>query len=405
MAKPSKPRNNIVELFRFIYSLLVLGYHIQFSYKDEKVDPFENGALAVEFYFLLSGYFLARSLEKISKDTQTNYFLKIYYFMKNKITALLNVHILSIVAAIIVYACCDKKKFWDIFLPGIPSIFLVHMIMVWNDSYEDALIIPEWYLSAMIICMLFMVAFFLLTSKWVKTIYSTLILLGILVVIVVVAGFSTKWKLSQNIVYDIRAWGEMIVGMFSFYLSVYVKNKQYEGYFINFFKFFEIFTYVVPVILGIAPINSKNEAYLMVVTVVCVFCAVFITFAEKGNVIKNEKVNSAFGYLGAISLPIYLFHPVLITLINYTNKDMKKWLKFIIVFPVTIILAFLYRFIADYLNKIIEKKSKEKKKEKEEKKPEVIEGINIKENNQKENESIEINDPKDEHLQPEQINS
>ena len=82
------------------------------------------------------------------------------------------------------------------------------MIMVWNDSYEDALIIPEWYLSAMIICMLFMVAFFLLTSKWVKTIYSTLILLGILVVIVVVAGFSTKWKLSQNIVYDIRAWGK-----------------------------------------------------------------------------------------------------------------------------------------------------------------------------------------------------
>ena len=197
----------------------------------------------------------------------------------------------------------------------------------------------------------------------------------------------------------------MIVGMFSFYLSVYVKNKQYEGCFINFFKFFEIFTYVVPVILGIAPINSKNEAYLMVVTVVCVFCAVFITFAEKGNVIKNEKVNSAFGYLGAISLPIYLFHPVLITLINYTNKDMKKWLKFIIVFPVTIILSFLYRFIADYLNKIIEKKSKEKKKEKEEKKPEVIEGIKIKENNQKENESIEINDPKDEHLQPEQINS
>ena len=67
MAGPSKPRNNIVELGRFIYSLLVLGYHVQFSYKDDKVDPFENGALAVEYYFLLSGYFLARSLEKLAK--------------------------------------------------------------------------------------------------------------------------------------------------------------------------------------------------------------------------------------------------------------------------------------------------------------------------------------------------
>ena len=35
MAKPSKPRNNIVEFFRFIYSLLVVGYHVQMSYEDD----------------------------------------------------------------------------------------------------------------------------------------------------------------------------------------------------------------------------------------------------------------------------------------------------------------------------------------------------------------------------------
>ena len=92
MSKPSKPRNNIVELGRFIYSLLVLGYHVQFSYSDDNVDLFENGALAVEFYFLLSGYFLARSLEKLSKDEKTGLLKKVYLFMKNKITSLLNVH-------------------------------------------------------------------------------------------------------------------------------------------------------------------------------------------------------------------------------------------------------------------------------------------------------------------------
>ena len=71
-SKQTKPRNNIIEFGRFIYSLLVLGYHVQFSYDDEKVDIFENGALAVEYYFLLSGYFLSRSLEKISKDEKNN---------------------------------------------------------------------------------------------------------------------------------------------------------------------------------------------------------------------------------------------------------------------------------------------------------------------------------------------
>jgi peptidoglycan/LPS O-acetylase OafA/YrhL len=80
MPKQSKPRNNIVELFRFIYSLLVVGYHVQFSYSDEKIDFFENGALAVEFFFLLSGYFLARSLEKLGKDEQT-FLLKKFTFL------------------------------------------------------------------------------------------------------------------------------------------------------------------------------------------------------------------------------------------------------------------------------------------------------------------------------------
>ena len=55
----SKQRNNIIELGRFVYSLLVVGYHIQLSYDLEKklVDPFECGALAVEYYFFYQDIF------------------------------------------------------------------------------------------------------------------------------------------------------------------------------------------------------------------------------------------------------------------------------------------------------------------------------------------------------------
>ena len=376
MAKPSRPRNNIVELGRFIYSLLVLGYHVQMSYSDEKIDPFENGALAVEFYFLLSGYFLARSLEKLTRDEKTSFIKKYYLFMKNKITALLNVHLLSIIVVIIIIACFDTKNFKDIFLPGIPSIFLVHMIIVWSGDFDKALIVPEWYLSAMLICMLFMVPIFLLFSKILRGIYITIILVGIVIIITLISGFTTSWALNNNIIYDIRAWGEMCVGMFSYYLSIYVKSNNYGDKTMIFFKVLEIFSYCLPVILGIVPINSNNQAYLMVVTMICVFCAVFITFAEKGNIIENQKVNAVFGYLGSISLPIYLFHPVIIKLIDYINDETPRWVKYIIVFPATIILSFLYRIIADWLNKIIKEREKKKEKEKEEDKKEKEEKQN-----------------------------
>ena len=226
----------------------------------------------------------------------------------------------------------------------------------------------------MIICMLFMVTFFLLLTKILKGIYSTLILIGIIAIIAIITGLATKWAFNENILYDIRAWGEMTIGMLSFYLSTCLKNKTFSNCILVIFKIIEIIGYVVPVILGIVPINKNNQAYLMIVTMICVFLAVSITFTEKGNIIKNEKINTIFGYLGAISLPIYLFHPVIITLIDYLDSDMPRWEKFIIVFPVTIILAFLYRIVADFLNKKIKERKENKDKENEKTNDEKNEG-------------------------------
>ena len=86
--------------------------------------------------------------------------MKVYNFMKNKITTLLNVHFLSIFVVIIIILSFDTSNFWDIFLPGIPSIFFVQMAIVWSGDFDKALIVPEWYLSAMLFCMLFMVIIF-----------------------------------------------------------------------------------------------------------------------------------------------------------------------------------------------------------------------------------------------------
>ena len=53
----------------------MVGYHIQLSYDEdnEELDPFDCRALAVEYYFILSGYFLSRSFEKLNSDTKTSF--------------------------------------------------------------------------------------------------------------------------------------------------------------------------------------------------------------------------------------------------------------------------------------------------------------------------------------------
>ena len=76
-------------------------------------------------------------------------------------------------------------------------------------------------------------------------------------------------------------------------------------------------------------------------------------------------MNNAFGYLGRISLPIYIFHPVIIILMDYVYEECPKYAKYLIVFSSALILSFAYRIIADILNKKIEERNKSKKEEKE----------------------------------------
>ena len=381
----SKQRNNIIELGRFVYSLLVVGYHIQLSYdvEDKSVDPFECGALAVEYYFFLSGYFLARSLEKLSLDNKMSFIKKYYTFMKNKIKALLTVHFIAIIAILIIIACCDKKNFVNKLLPGITSIFLVQMAVVYHGNFEKALIVPEWYLSSMIICMLIMVPIFLAFRKLMKGVFVVLILLGVLAIFAVIFILITNMKLKPNMIFDMRAWGEMNVSMFSYYLSLYIEKQTYSNGINILLKIVEIVAYCTPVILGIIPISANNEPICMSITGACAFVAIFITFSKKGNIIKSEKANYIFGYLGSISLPIYIFHPVIIDLIDYVWIPCPKYAKYLIVFFSALALALLYRIIADFLKKKIEERKKRKEEEKNKEKineiGEIDENINVNE--------------------------
>ena len=198
--------------------------------------------------------------------------------MKNKIKALLTVHFIAIIAILIIIACCDKKNFVNKLLPGITSIFLVQMAVVYHGNFEKALIIPEWYLSSMIICMLIMVPIFLAFRKLMKGVFVVLILLGVLAIFAVIFILITNMKLKPNMVFDMRAWGEMNLSMFSYYLSLYIEKQTYSNGINILLKIVEIVAYCTPVILGIIPISANNEPICMSITGACAFVAIFITF-------------------------------------------------------------------------------------------------------------------------------
>ena len=59
--KNNPKKNSLIELMRFFFAIWVLYYH---GYFPVRTNGFNEGKLAVEFFFVLSGFYLVRSIDK-----------------------------------------------------------------------------------------------------------------------------------------------------------------------------------------------------------------------------------------------------------------------------------------------------------------------------------------------------
>ncbi|MDE6000942.1 MAG: acyltransferase [Clostridia bacterium] len=349
-----KNRNVTIELARFIFSILVVGYHVQMSMINSAADFFENGALAVEFFFLVSGVFLARSIEKVNYYAERkNFGLETLRYMGNKVKGILPTHLTAVIAMVIVLLVFDLSNAGTIIVNGLPSVFLVHMAEFWNDSYSLALIVPEWYLSSMLISLLFMFPIGILLRKKLRGEFIPLILTGIILVLMI--AFGLAFNFPQNLVYNVRAWSEMCVGMYAYYLASVISHREFNKTSSIMLKVIEMFGYGLPVILGFVPLSAAAQPFLMSVSVVCIFAAISISFANAGVRVTNRKVAKALAFLGSISLAIYLFHPVIISLLDYAYTGCPLWAKMLIALPSAIILAAIFRLICMGVGKLTAK--------------------------------------------------
>lgn len=280
----------MVECERFLYSILVVGFHVQLEIiQNKNAKFFQNGANAVEFFFLVSGYFMARSIEKINSKEKPEIFLDSLYFLKNKIKSILPTHIASNVIMIIIILIVRKPQWDKTLLNGLPGLFLVQMAVVWNGSYVLAINNPEWYISTLLLGMLFIVPISLLLRKKMKLLFVVLLHVIFISLIAVIAGCITKCSLPDNFANDIRGWLEMCLGMFAFCLSNSIRNKEFNMAILLMLKIIEIICYIIPVILGFILLKEELLLIIMAFTAFCTFFALSITFADKGVVIKKFK--------------------------------------------------------------------------------------------------------------------
>lgn len=143
----TKKRNGKIDFLKFIFALIVLIHHSRYVVGD-KNSLFLGGSLAVEFFFLVSGYLMMASIQRmqqppVSLGAETGAFLlKKYKSFCPEI-------IISYIIAFAVTYIGGKTGFFKLFASSYSDVFLIGMTGLRVKSVNGAI----WYLSSMLLSM------------------------------------------------------------------------------------------------------------------------------------------------------------------------------------------------------------------------------------------------------------
>ncbi len=323
--KKTSPRNGKIELLRFIFCMAVLLFHCEKYVLGEPsledgyhLSLFCHGSMGVEFFFLVSGVLMAKSMsKKIRQQTELQETLaqESLGFLKRKITSIFPMHVMTFILAFIAYVLANHMNYIEMMgkaVESIPSFFLIQMSGINLCSPNHI----TWYISCMLIAMAVLYPlcrkYYEFFTHYLAPLMAILILGGCIATTGRITGVS-EWTL---VCYKsvLRAVCEIALGMTGFEIAQYISKQK--------------FTYGQRIGLAI-------------------FALVVLAFSGvgAGSFIFN---NSLCYHLGKLSLPLYLAQLTPIYFICEFGKEWPANKQIAGIVAGTFLLAYLV-FGADYL--------------------------------------------------------
>lgn len=302
----NKKYNGAIDFWKFIFCLIILFFHIGETYGGKNY-YFEWGMYAVEFFFVVSGYFMCVSAESAErKNTGKSLGRETFCFIMHKITRILPAYLFCYLLAFVkwfIYSGYDilVGKGFQIFFRTVvkmlPNFLLVYMCGV----YGKEIIRITWYISAMLIAML-------VIYPLVRKFKDSYMLIAAPIVVMLTSGYFAATTHYNGI---LQYTGLMPHGLERAFIGINLGCIVYM--FSNYIKQYD-FTRLSRVLLSIAEIggyltiiylmdaSGRNCAYI--INIFLLF-TVAITASKKSG-ISGLFDNKLSKFLGEMSLYIYL---------------------------------------------------------------------------------------------------
>lgn len=351
MKEIENKRNGKIDLLKFIFCIFIILGHLNSKFGNNPIKYMalslnNQYQLGVDFFFIVSGYFLLKSANKI---TSSNIILDTLSYIKKRILSFLPEHLISYVLTLLVNLIISyesiKNAIYHIII-SIPSLFLLDG---WGLSKRDYML-HEWYLFCLIIVIIFIFPILLKHNKTFTRIICPIISIFLLVYLIKNTG--DICDISKHLFNDmisvkiVRSFSEVMLGICLYELVDYIRKLKLN----NSLKIVLTIIEAISLLFCLFVINQENRnLQIYYLLFLCIFLV--ITLSEIS--LTNKLFNYDFFYiLGKLSLPMYLSQMAVINffvLIKDVNMDYFSLQIFVII--LSLIISSLIMVISDRLRK------------------------------------------------------
>ncbi len=326
-----------VECARFIAALMIMAHHIYITGVGGQ--PFFEAWVWVEFFLLVTGYFTAKHYDNTSaanpsKDAFIYTIKKIMPLFPYALTVTVLAWITQGIVGLIYWGWT-----WKSFVTGFTKDFVFDLLLI-TDSVSDPLVVPLWYVSALI-----MMFPFLCLIAQIRNRYTRVLICSVSPLIYFEwTAVSGERAFPHNL---LRVLAGMMLGMLLYELSVIFK-EQIQKIPKLIITVIELAAFALPVIGCFGEFTeagiTTSRMYLLCFFVSLLFCLPGFSYTAgiRGKV---------FDYLGRLSMPVFIVNWYVGTVVDVfgDNGDWGFGTRITVFYIATLVISMLLMFIIDHL--------------------------------------------------------
>lgn len=154
-----KVRNGEIDFLRFFFAIMIMLYHWCDVFE---FDFLRNGYIGVEFFFLVSGFLMAKRAKRESTETDT-IANRTWKYLLGKIKKFYPYYLSAVFLQFFLYEAvvrrCGVRHLLDSIASSLPTFSLTFMGLNENNAF---LYVPNsWYLSVLVLAILVLYPFLL----------------------------------------------------------------------------------------------------------------------------------------------------------------------------------------------------------------------------------------------------